>query len=155
MEDHLLANARMYAITDASIMAWRNIFAWLLERSGVPLMEVDHPPPASLDELWRRPDLGCVLMCGWPYVKSQPKPHLLAAPIPLPDRYNDSAIYFTDFVVHRDSTFERLEDTFGGSIGWTLEESNSGFNLPRHHLLQYRSDFRPQLYSKSVGALIR
>src|ERR1700756_4549396 len=103
----------MYAVTDASRAGWEAIFAWLAERSGVALDVLAYPPPAPLSELWRRCDLGCVVMCGWPFSRAAPQPRLLAAPVPLPERYNDRAIYFSDLVVHRDSPFRTLEDTFG------------------------------------------
>ena len=74
--------------------------------------------------------------------------------MPLPERYRDTAVYFSDLIVHRDSRFRTLEDTFEGRVGWTLEDSNSGFNLLRHHLLQYRSIERPRLYARSVGQLV-
>ena len=149
-----VTNARMYAITEKSRSAWRQIFAWLAEETGVDLKPVEHPPPAPLSDLWARSDLGCVFMCGWPIARAKRRPRILAAPVPLPSRYHDEPIYFTDIVVARDSRFRTIEDTFGGTVGWTLEDSNSGFNMLRHHLLAYRTPDRPLLYSKSVGSLI-
>jgi ABC-type phosphate/phosphonate transport system substrate-binding protein len=150
----LVANARMYAVTEAARAAWTSIFVWLSQRTGVSLRLLDHPPPRPLSELWRRDDLGCVMMCGWPFARMQPRPRLLAAPVPLPQRYGDAPIYFSDILVHRDSAFRSLEDTFGGVVGWTVEDSNSGFNMLRHHLLAYRKPDRPALYARSVGGLI-
>jgi ABC-type phosphate/phosphonate transport system substrate-binding protein len=151
---HLIANARLYAITPDSKESWRQIFSWVSDRAGVELRLTDHPPPAPLQDLWSRDDLGCVLMCGWPFAGRKTKPHLLGVPVPSLERYGDSPIYFSDFVVHKESQFSSLQDTFGGVIGWTVEDSNSGFNLPRHHLLQYRMDGRANLYARSVGNLI-
>jgi ABC-type phosphate/phosphonate transport system substrate-binding protein len=142
----------MYAVSEAARVAWQSIFEWLSDRSGVPLTVIDHPPPARLADLWRRPKLGCVFMCGWPFTRARPRPWLLAAPVP--ERYEDKAVHFSDLVVHRDSSFQTLEDTFEGTVGWTLRDSNSGFNLLRHHLLPYRSAERPRLYSRSVGQLV-
>lgn len=150
---NLVANARMYAVADVAAAGWRAIFGWLAKRSGVPLRVLDHPPPAPLSELWGRPDLGCAFMCGWPFDRAEPKPTLLAAPVPSPKRYGGEAIYFTDIVVRSDSPFETLEDTFGGVVGWTLEDSHSGYNALRHYLLAHR-EARPTLYSKSLGALV-
>jgi ABC-type phosphate/phosphonate transport system substrate-binding protein len=144
----------MYAITEASRQGWRHIFEWLSEQSGVRLESIDYPPPAPLSELWRQPGLGCVLMCGWPYARSRPKPWLLACPVPLPDRYEDRAIYFADLVVRINSPCMNIEDTFQSTVGWTLDDSNSGFNLLRHYLLQFRTPDRPRLYDRSVGQLI-
>jgi ABC-type phosphate/phosphonate transport system substrate-binding protein len=153
-EPSLVANARMYAVSEPAKAAWRNIFAWLSDRSGVPLAVLDYPPPSPLADLWSRPQLGCVFMCGWPFARARPQPRLLAAPVLLPERYGDEPVYFSDLVVHRDSPFRTLEDTFAGTVGWTLEDSNSGFNLLRHHLLAYRSAERPRLYARSVGGLV-
>ncbi|WJR81291.1 PhnD/SsuA/transferrin family substrate-binding protein [Bradyrhizobium sp. NP1] len=151
---YLLANARMYAVTDEAADAWAHIFEWLSDRTGVALRLVDHPPPAKLSDLWQRPHLGCVMMCGWPIAQAARKPHLLATPVPSPERYRDQPIYYTDIVVRRDRDYKSLNDTFGGTIGWTLEDSNSGFNMLRHHLLGYRSSSQHRLYSRSVGHLI-
>lgn len=150
----LIANARMYAVTPQAGRAWSEIFKWLARTTGLPLIERAHPPPAPISALWSREGLGCVFMCGWPLIERYPDVRLLAAPVPMPDRYQNRPIYFTDFVVHRDSAYRSLEDTFGGTIGWTLEDSNSGYNLPRHHLLRYRGQGRERLYARSVGNLI-
>lgn len=149
-----LANARMYAVTERGRKAWQLIFSWVAEQAGLNFRYVDYPPPAPLSGLWKRSDLGCVFMCGWPIARSAKKPKLLAAPIPKPDRYLNRPIYFTDIVVGRDSPYMKIEDTFGGVVGWTLEDSNSGFNTLRHYLLQFREPNRPNLYSKSIGSLI-
>src|SRR3546814_3842379 len=59
----------------------------------------------------------------------------------------------TDFVVRADAPFRSLEDTFGHRIGYTVEDSHSGCNAPRHHLLRYRTPQRPRLYNASIGPL--
>lgn len=77
----------------------------------------------------------------------------IACPVPAPARYEGVPRWMTDIVVRADSPFRTLEDTFGRRIGYTLEESQSGFNALRHHLLAYRSANRPALYAESVGPL--
>jgi hypothetical protein len=54
----LLANARMYAVSEVARTAWQSVFEWLSDRSGVPLTVIDYPPPSPLADLWRRPNLG-------------------------------------------------------------------------------------------------
>lgn len=39
-------------------------------------------------------------------------------------------------------------------MGWTLEDSHSGFNALRHHLLPYRGAKASRLYSRSLGGLV-
>jgi len=150
----LIANARMYAVTPQVAAAWRELILWVGQRAGVGLNWIDHAYPAPLGELWSRPDLGCAFMCGFPYARSATPPKLISAPVPSPARYGGKPVYFTDFVVRATADFRTLEDTFGGRIGYTVEDSQSGFNAPRHHLLRFRSTLRPTLYKESIGPLV-
>ena len=149
----LVANARMYAATPAAAGAWARVFHWLAERSGIDLAVIDHAFPAPLAELWARPDLGAAFMCGFPFVRSKDRPKPLAAPVPAGGRYGGKPVYVTDLVVRADAPYRTLEDTFGGRLGYTVEDSHSGYNALRHHLLPYRSATRPRLYETSIGPL--
>src|SRR5207237_4865176 len=111
--------------------------------------------PYPLEQLWARDDLGCVFMCGYPWAMRSERPHLLAAPVPSPSRYQGRPIYFTDFVVRADRASRTLEDTFGGRIAYSIEHSHSGYNAARFHLLGYRRPDRPTFYSQVVGPLHR
>jgi ABC-type phosphate/phosphonate transport system substrate-binding protein len=151
----LIANARMYAVTPEVAAAWRTLFAWVARTSGVELTYVDHAAPAPLEDLWSRDDLGTVFMCGFPFASAEPKPQLLAAPVPSEPRYGGAPVYCTDFVVRADAPFGRLEDTFGGKIGWTVHHSQSGYNAVRYHLLQYAGGRGFEaLYAEWVGPLL-
>jgi ABC-type phosphate/phosphonate transport system substrate-binding protein len=61
--------------------------------------------------------------------------------------------YRSVWLVRAGSAFDGLASTFGHRIGWTVEDSHSGFNAPRHALLAHRTAKRPQLYRKSAGPL--
>lgn len=150
----LIACSRMHNITAKAKTAWTALFEWLAATSSTPLEIVDYPAPAPLDTLWRRTDMGAVFMCGWPFMMASPRPVPLAAPLPSPARYRGKPVYFTDLIVHRDSNYRTLADTFGGRVAWTIETSHSSFNALRHHLLQHRTPERPKLYSESVGSLV-
>jgi ABC-type phosphate/phosphonate transport system substrate-binding protein len=145
----LVANARMYAVTPAVAAAWRALFDWVARESGVSLGTIDHAAPAPLEALWARDDLGAAFMCGFPFALSARKPSLLAALVPSPARYGERPQYCTDLIVRADSGFERLRDTFGGRIGWTVGHSQSGYNAVRHHLLG-----RPEARYQWVGPLV-
>jgi ABC-type phosphate/phosphonate transport system substrate-binding protein len=151
----LLANARMYSVTEDVKRAWNEVLRWALERAGLPPVEViDWDVPAPLSELWTRADLACAMMCGLTYALREPRPTLLAAPVPSPMRYQRRPVYFTDIVVHADASFESLEDTFGGVVGYTLEDSMSGCIALRRYLVGWRPSGRRRLYRKAVGGLM-
>jgi hypothetical protein len=121
----MLVNARMYSVAPAAKAAWRKLLGWILERSALRMQIVDHDPPAALADLWQRPDLGCAMMCGLPYSLRNPRPILIAAPVPSPARYAGRAVYFSDIAVRADAPYRTLEDTFGSVCGYTL----SGFDV--------------------------
>ena len=148
-------NARMYAVTPTVAQDWTRLLTWVLAQAEVDAVHVHHPSPAPMDELWRRDDLGLVWMCGLPFAQRQPRPTLIAAPVPSPERYGGRPIYHTDLVVAADSAFQSLEDTFGGVIGYTLAGSMSGGVALREHLRPlHLARGGCRLYRASVGGLV-
>jgi len=151
----LVASARMYAWAPSLGAAWRRLLSRVASRAGVDLAVMDERDPTPLDELWARPDMGCVFMCGYPWALRRDRPHLLAAPVPAPPRYGGRAVYVTDFIVRADSAYARLEETFGKTIAYSTEHSHSGYNAPRYHLLGYLTPERRALYGSVIGPLVR
>jgi ABC-type phosphate/phosphonate transport system substrate-binding protein len=140
----------MYEWTPSLAAAWRGLLGWAAARAGVAL-QIMTSPSVSLDELWARDDLGCVLMCGYPYALRERRPALLAAPVPSPPRYGGRAAYVTDFVVRAESSLVTIEDALGGRIAYSSEHSHSGYNAARYHLLRYRRPDRPALFAEVKG----
>ncbi|MFM9883466.1 MAG: phosphate/phosphite/phosphonate ABC transporter substrate-binding protein [Burkholderiales bacterium] len=147
----MLANARMYSVTPAAKAAWREIIAWATRHAAVAIEFVEHEPPLLLADLWARPDLGVVQMCGLPASLRTPPPTILAAPVPTVPRYGGRAVYMSDLAVRADSTFRTIEDTFGGIAGYTLKDSQSGYFAFRYFLLEHHPDAS---YRKIVGHLM-
>jgi ABC-type phosphate/phosphonate transport system substrate-binding protein len=150
----MIVNARMYSATPQAKAAWKRVLGWVLARARLEWEVFDHEAPAPLSELWARDDLGCAMMCGLPYSQRRPQPKIVAAPVPSPARYDGRPIYFTDIVVRSDSKYSKLEDTFGAVVGYTLEDSMSGYVALRRHLLRFRSKNKPKLYRAAVGGLL-
>jgi ABC-type phosphate/phosphonate transport system substrate-binding protein len=148
-----VANARMYSVNPATASAWKGLFDWLAQESRVDLRAVDHAFPLPLAELWRRADLACGFMCGFPYALAAVAPQPVAAPVPAGALARGKPVYATRLVVHADSKFYSLADTFGGRLGYTVEDSHSGYNALRHHLLPYHFEYGGRLYRESVGPL--
>jgi len=150
-----IASARMYSWSPSLTAAWHRLLAWVSARADVPLSVLDAADPLPLDDIWRREDLGCVFMCGYPWALRRDPPHLLAAPVPSPARYGGRPVYFTDFLVRHDSPYTKLEDTFGGRLAYSSEHSHSGYNAARFHLLDYLTPARRSFFRELVGPLVR
>ncbi len=149
-----ISNARMYAVTPSVEDIWQGLLARIAQAADVPLTYMPYPAPQPLEALWARPDLGCVFMCGYPIALKLADVVPVAAPIPSATWAGGKPLYRSDLIVRRDSAFQTLEDTFGGTAGWTVEHSHSGFNAWRHHLMRYRSPARPKLYREMRGSLV-
>ena len=153
MPKTFVANARMHNVAPSVRAAWDVLFQAIAKTVEIPLQIINHAFPTPIKELWERPDMGCVIMCGYPYALAEPRPRLLAAPVPSLPRYHNQPIAFTDMLVAKDSPYQTLEDTFGERVCWTVDYSQSGFNGLRHHLLGYRTAVSPTLYSQSIGPI--
>ncbi len=149
-----VSNARMYAVSPEAEVAWKDLISHIAEDSGTSFDYITYPAPQPLEDLWRRDDLGCVQMCGYPIALNLADVVLLASPIPAASWADGEALSRTDLIVRDDAPYRSLSDSFGGTVGWTVAHSQSGFNALRHHLLPYRSEDRPRLYGRSVGNLV-
>jgi ABC-type phosphate/phosphonate transport system substrate-binding protein len=149
-----IVNARMYAVTPQIEAGWRELLEGITREAGLTCAYLPYPAPQPLEPLWSRADLGAVFMCGYPIALKLAAVMPIAAPIPRTAWAAGRAVYRTDLIVHRDSPYRTLEDTFGGRAGYTVAHSQSGFNAFRHHLLKYRTPGRPVLYDEMQGNLI-
>ena len=147
-------NARMYAVTPEVEAAWRALLERIGQEARVQLSYLPYPAPQPLEQLWSRPDLGAVFMCGYPIALNLAPVVPIAAPIPRAPWAAGRAVYRTDLIVRADAPYRTLQDTFGARAGWTVSHSQSGFNAFRHELLAYRTPGRPALYGQVVGNLV-
>jgi ABC-type phosphate/phosphonate transport system substrate-binding protein len=149
-----IANARMYAVSPEAEAAWQALIAHVAAEAEVALDYLPYPAPQPLEDLWRRPDLGCVQMCGYPIALGIADIVPIAAPIPALPWAQGRAVYRSDLIVRADSPFTRIEDSFGHRLGWTVSHSHSGFNALRHHLLPHWRARGGPLYAKVRGELV-
>jgi ABC-type phosphate/phosphonate transport system substrate-binding protein len=148
----VIANARMYSVTPEVGALWRRLLAAVLTRANAAVEIVEHAPPQPIAELWARPDKAAVFMCGLPQSLADPRPALVAAPVPSPAAYAGRACYWTELVVRADSGFATLEQTFGQRLALTTPESQSGYAAPLHALMAH-GGARP-LYREVVAPAV-
>jgi ABC transporter, phosphonate, periplasmic substrate-binding protein len=139
----MIANARMYSVSPEAARSWRALLRAIIERAGLEIEWMDHAEPAPIDELWRRSDKGAVFMCGLPFSRSDPRPELIAAPVPSPCGFRGLPQYWSELVVRKDSTYQAIEDTFGGRIALTAPDSQSGCLAALYDLMTRAESFPP------------
>ena len=149
-----ISNARMYAVSEEAEEAWQRLIENVLRDAGVEFPYERYAAPQPLEKLWRRPDIGCVQMCGYPIALKVADVVPLAAPIPAAPWAEGKPVYRSDLIVRKDAPFRDLADTFSGTVGWTVSHSHSGFNALRFHLLTHISTAHPRVYRQSIGNLI-
>ena len=142
----------MYNLSPGISGLWDQLFHWLADRSGVELEVIAHAAPAPLSELWARPDMGAVFMCGFPFSQLSPmeRPQPLAAPVSLADWANGQPVYASHIVAARDKQLTEA-DLAGARWGWTVWDSQSGYNAPREFFAMLPN--RPSA-AQTVGSLL-
>jgi ABC-type phosphate/phosphonate transport system substrate-binding protein len=153
----LIANARMYAVESSTDAAWRELLAWVARAADVPLRYEPHAAPAPLDALWRRPDLGCALMCGYPFATwhdaAIARPHLLAAPVPA-CAGPEGAMYRTGIVVRDDSGITTPDGLRGCRFAFTTPGSQSGYQAAREWIAERALAAGGRWFGATVGPLV-
>ncbi|MFS8049759.1 phosphate/phosphite/phosphonate ABC transporter substrate-binding protein [Rhizobium sp. BR 314] len=136
-----IACSRMYNLSPRISEQWDRLFHWLSRRSDVDLEVIPHAAPAPLSELWARSDMGVVFMCGYPFSKlaAEERPVPLAAPVSLADWSKGQPVYASHIVVGRDASFD-LADLPGLRWGWTVRDSQSGYNAPREFFAEIANE---------------
>ena len=118
---------------------YSQIVAYVGRHAGRPTTLVGGTSFAAFD----RGEIDAGFICGWPYVEltrcrdrgQTPAVELLAAPVLQGARYADRPIYFSDVIVHRDSTYRTFLDLHGCSWAYNDRDSHSGYNLTRYTLV--------------------
>ncbi len=101
-----ISNARMYAVTPDVEAAWQQLIEHVAQDAGVPLTYEAYAAPQPLEVLWRRSDLGCVFMCGYPIATKLADVQPIASPIPDATWAAGRALYRSDLIVRADSAFQ-------------------------------------------------
>ena len=104
---------------------------------GVPTAFVGDIPWQERERLLDLGEIDVCWICGLPYVKKsirEPAIKLLAAPVMARPRYAGLPIYYSDIVVHAESSLRSFSDLRGALWAYNELNSHSGYNLVRYHL---------------------
>jgi len=126
-------------VSEAGIGVYDEIFRYLGEKLE---REVEYISGFSYSTINAMLDSGLVdvgFICGLPYImkrdKPQPSVELLLAPVSKGSIYKDMPIYYSYIIAHKDSKFDSFSEFKGSRFVYNDEISNSGYNMPRAHLI--------------------
>lgn len=131
-----IACSRMYNLSPAICAAWDALLGWLSRQTGVDLNIIAHAAPAPLSELWSRPDMGAVFMCGYPFSRLAPhqQPIALAAPVSTEGWACGLPLYASHILVDANGPIATPDQLLTARWGWTVRDSQSGYHAPRAYL---------------------
>ena len=127
-------------VSEAGVAVYGHLARYLTRRTGLPIEFVSGLAYGTINSMLEDGALDCAFICGLPYVllhdRPQPAARLLAAPIMKAARYQGQPKYYSDLIVRKDSPYQTLQELRGRTYVYNDELSNSGYNMPRHRLLQ-------------------
>lgn len=137
----LIASSRMYNVSEGVRPLWDALFDWLGAQVGQPLAITAHAAPAPLSDLWERPDLGAVFICGYPLAtwsdtQDTPRPQILAAPVADAPWAMAGPNYASHIIVAKDGPIRDPAQLAQAIWGWTVRDSQSGYHAPRAYFAQ-------------------
>lgn len=127
-------------VSDAGLDIYNDIFNYVGEKLN---REIEFVSGFSYEAINTMLDTGMVdigFICGLPYTmkKDTKKPvvELLLAPVMKDPKYKNKPIYYSFIIVHKDSQFHNFGDLKDSHFVFNDEISNSGYNMPRAHLIE-------------------
>ncbi|WP_064685584.1 phosphate/phosphite/phosphonate ABC transporter substrate-binding protein [Rhizobium bangladeshense] len=131
-----IACSRMYNLSPRIRGLWDTLFALVSVHSGIELDIIAYAAPAPLSELWARPDMGAVFMCGYPFSRmpERARPTVLAAPVSSEAWSWDQPLYASHILVASTGPVNAVADLAAARWGWTVRDSQSGYHAVRSYL---------------------
>jgi phosphate/phosphite/phosphonate ABC transporter binding protein len=123
-------------LADNARPLYERIAAYLDGRLGEPAKLLIGPSWAERLALLDAGEVQVGFICGLPYTHRLDRVELLCAPEMAHPRYQGRPDYFTDVIVRRDSRYRTFADLRGARYAYNDVGSNSGYVIPRDHLLQ-------------------
>ena len=126
-------------VSEKGIPVYDEITNYLSEKLGDDVELVTGLGYSTINSMIKDGIVSVGFVCGLPYVlmhdKSEPEAVLIAAPVMKDPRYKGQPKYYSDVIVRKDSPISSFKELKGKTYVYNEEISNSGYNLPRYHLV--------------------
>lgn len=127
-------------VSESGVDVYRKIADYVAAKSGIKCEFVTGLAYETINGMLADGTVDAAFVCGLPYVierdKAEPTVTLLAAPIMKAERYGGKPKYFSDLIVRKDGPIQSMADLKGKVYVYNDELSNSGYNMPRHLLVE-------------------
>ncbi|MDI1476471.1 PhnD/SsuA/transferrin family substrate-binding protein [Polyangium sp. y55x31] len=127
-------------VSESGIDLYENIAHHLARKNGITIEVTTGLAYSTINSMLQTGAVELGFICGLPYtaLRDEPTPRaeLLGAPVMKYPRYGGRPVYFADLVVRSDSTYHSLEDLRGRTFVYNDERSHTGYNAPRHRLME-------------------
>jgi len=127
-------------VSEAGIDVYEDIAHYLARKNGITIEVTTGLAYSTISSMLEAGTVELGFICGLPYTVLRdaptPRAELLGAPIMKHPRYGGKPVYFADLVVRSTSPYHSLEDLRGRTLVYNDERSHSGYNAPRHLLME-------------------
>lgn len=127
-------------VSESGIDVYEEIAHYLARKNGIVIEVTTGLAYSTISSMLETGAVELGFICGLPYtvLRDGPAPHveLLGAPVMKLPRYGGRPIYFADLVVRSESPYHSLEDLQGRAFVYNDERSHTGYNAPRHRLME-------------------
>ena len=126
-------------VSESGIDVYKDISNYITDNLNQEVNFVSGFSYKTVNEMIDQNVVDLAFVCGLPYILKRdinhPTIQLLAAPVMQAQRYKDKPIYYSDIIVHKDSPYKNFNDLANTIFVYNDEISNSGYNMPRAHLI--------------------
>ncbi|MDI1443527.1 PhnD/SsuA/transferrin family substrate-binding protein [Polyangium sp. 6x1] len=128
-------------VSESGINLYESIAHYVARKNGITIEVTTGLAYSTINSMFETGAVQLGFICGLPYtvLRDMPTPRveLLAGPIMKYPRYGGRPVYFADLVVRSGSSYHSLEDLRGRTLVYNDERSHTGYNAPRHHLMEH------------------
>jgi phosphonate transport system substrate-binding protein len=117
---------------DSDLQLLRSLHAYLVAQTGRPVELVQRRTYQEITALLLSDQIDAAWICGFPYVRWRDRLSLLAVPV-----YLGRPLYQSYIIVGRDRAVARFEDLKADIHAFSDPDSNSGWLVTRHLLLEH------------------
>lgn len=126
-------------VSERGISVYSDMFRYLGDKLDIKVEFISGFSYETINQILDSGMADIGFICGLPYVikkdKVNPSIELLLAPVMKNKKYQGKPVYYSYVIVNKKSKFKKFTDLKKSHFVYNDEISNSGYNMPRAHLI--------------------